>query len=44
MWGGSDDERAVGAIARKHVVDPIGPEFMAPPARDGSDAAFRHSA
>jgi hypothetical protein len=30
-----DDEakQTIDAIVRKHVTDPVGPEFMAPPAR-----------
>jgi aryl-alcohol dehydrogenase-like predicted oxidoreductase len=37
--------RAIDAIVRAAVADPVGPEFMAPPARaQGQGEALRHSA
>ncbi|RJS93140.1 aldo/keto reductase [Salinisphaera sp. Q1T1-3] len=35
-WHLDDDARAeIEAIVNRHVTDPVGPEFMAPPAREG---------
>jgi len=36
--------RAIDAIVREHVTDPVGPEFMAPPVRYRSGDAVRRSA
>jgi aryl-alcohol dehydrogenase-like predicted oxidoreductase len=39
-----DALRAIDAIVREHVVDPIGPEFMAPPTRYRPGEPLRQSA
>ena len=36
--------RAIDAIVREHVTDPVGPEFMAPPARHRPGEVLRRSA
>ena len=40
-WSLDDDAmREVDAIVRQHVTDPVGPEFMAPPARTARRSAL----